>query len=126
MTEHQENLPSSEIALEQGIEQVWKIASEFQLDPFPTDFEIVPADILYEFAAYGIPGRPSHWTHGRTYRQLKTSYDHGLSRIYEMVVNSNPSPAFLLENNPNVVNILVAAHVNAHVDFFKHNFLFKE
>ena len=37
------------------------------LDPFPTHFEVVPATMMYEFGAYGIPGRFSHWTHGKAY-----------------------------------------------------------
>lgn len=118
---------SSEFAaLEQGICQIWEIARQFGLDPFPTHFEIVPPDIMSEMGSYGIPGHFSHWTYGRTYRILKTQYDHGLMRIYEMVVNSDPSHAFLLDNNPLAINLKVAAHVNAHVDFFKNNFLFRE
>jgi stage V sporulation protein R len=45
----------------------------------------------------------------------------GLSKIYEIVLNSDPGLAFLLETNPDVANLLVAAHVFGHVDFFKNN-----
>jgi stage V sporulation protein R len=55
---------------------------------------------------------------------MKTMYDFGLSRIYEVVINSNPAYAFLLENNSIVQNKLVIAHVLGHVDFFKHNAYF--
>jgi stage V sporulation protein R len=81
---------------------------------------------MYEFGAYGIPGRFSHWTHGRAYQQIKTMYDYGLSRIYELVINSNPSEAFLLENNSVLQNKLVVAHVLGHTDFFKHNAYFAD
>ena len=87
--------------------------------PFPTHFEIVPTAIMYEFGAYGLPGRFSHWTHGKAYHQMKTMYDYGLSKIYELVINTNPSYAFLLEGNSEVQNKLVIAHVLAHSDFFK-------
>ena len=110
--------------LEAGIEQVWEIAQRFGLDPFPVHFEMVPAGIMYEFGAYGLPGRFSHWTHGKTYQQIKTMYDYGLSKIYELVINSNPSYAFLLENNSVLQNKVVAAHVLGHSDFFKHNVYF--
>ena len=94
------------------------------LDPYPVHFEMVPATIMYEFGAYGLPGRFSHWTHGRAYQQIKTMYDYGLSKIYELVINTNPAYAFLLENNSVLQNKLVVAHVLAHVDFFKNNLYF--
>lgn len=52
--------------LEEAIGVIWDKAKEMGLDPFPTHFEIVPAAILYEFGAYLLPGRFSHWTHGKT------------------------------------------------------------
>src|ERR687896_671339 len=111
--------------LEHWIERIWEQARAFGLDPYPTHFEIVPAQIMYEFGAYGLPGRFSHWTHGRAYHQMKTMYDYGLSKIYELVINTNPAYAFLLENNSVLQNKVVAAHVLAHSDFFKHNLYFE-
>jgi stage V sporulation protein R len=110
--------------LESAVAEIWAIAQGLGLDPFPVHFELVPAGIMYEFGAYGLPGRFSHWTHGRAYQQIKTMYDYGLSKIYEMVINGNPSYAFLLENNSVLQNKVVAAHVLAHSDFFKHNAYF--
>lgn len=110
--------------LERAVGQIWEIAERFGLDPYPVHFELVPATIMYEFGAYGLPGRFSHWTHGRAYQQIKTMYDYGLSKIYELVINTNPAYAFLLENNSVLQNKLVAAHVLAHVDFFKNNAYF--
>ena len=110
--------------LETGSAEIWAVAQKLGLDPFPVHFELVPATIMYEFGAYGIPGRFSHWTHGRAYQQIKTMYDYGLSKIYELVINSNPAQAFLLENNTVFQNKLIVAHVLAHVDFFKHNSYF--
>ena len=111
--------------LEDSIGQIWAIADRFGLDPYPVHFEMVPATIMYEFGAYGLPGRFSHWTHGRAYQQIKTQYDYGLSKIYELVINTNPAYAFLLENNSVLQNMVVAAHVLAHVDFFKNNLYFE-
>lgn len=106
--------------------RMWEIARDFGLDPFPVRFEVVPAAVMYEFGAYGLPGRFSHWTHGKAYHQLKTMYDYGLSKIYELVINTNPAYGFLLETNSLLQNKLVAAHVLAHSDFFKHNAYFRE
>ena len=41
-------------------------------------------------ARTALPGRFSHWTHGRAYQQIKTMYDYGLSKIYELVINTEP------------------------------------
>ena len=110
--------------LEEAIGEIWETARRLGLDPFPTHFEIVPATILYEFGAYLLPGRFSHWTHGKAYHSMKSSYDYGLSKIYELVINANPSYAFLLETNSLLQNKFVVAHVFGHTDFFKHNIWF--
>src|SRR2546423_865377 len=110
--------------LEQALEQIWEVARRFGLDPFPTRFELVPATVMYEIGSYALPGRYSHWTFGKAYHRMKTMYDFGLSKIYEVVINTNPSYGFLLETNSPVQNKLVMAHVLGHVDFFKHNAYF--
>lgn len=62
---------------------------------------------------------------GKAYHKMKTQYDYNLSRIYEMVINSDPCYAFLLEGNSLVQNKMVIAHVLGHCDFFKNNYYFK-
>ena len=111
--------------LRDAIDHAWDEALKFGLDPFPTHFELVPAAIMYEFASYSLPGRFSHWTHGKAYHRQKMQYDFGLSKIYEMVVNTNPSYAFLMEMNDLLQNTFVAAHVFGHTDFFKNNAYFQ-
>jgi stage V sporulation protein R len=110
--------------LEEATEQIWEIAARFGLDPFPVHFEIVPATVMYEIGSYALPGRYSHWTFGKAYHRMKMMYDFGLSKIYEVVINSNPSYAFLLETNSPIQNKMVIAHVLGHVDFFKNNAYF--
>jgi stage V sporulation protein R len=112
--------------LEKALERIWEVARGFGLDPFPTRFEIVPATVMYEIGSYALPGRYSHWTFGKAYHRMKTMYDFGLSKIYEVVINTNPSYGFLLETNSPVQNKLVMAHVLGHVDFFKHNAYFSK
>jgi stage V sporulation protein R len=111
--------------LEKAVELIWEIARRAGLDPYPTNFELVPATIMYEFGSYGLPGRFSHWSRGKAYYRMKTEYDYGLSKIYELVVNTNPSYAFLMEQNDLLQNKVVVAHVLGHTDFFKHNTYFK-
>jgi stage V sporulation protein R len=112
--------------LESALEQIWEIALKFGLEPFPTRFEIVPATVMYEIGSYALPGRYSHWTFGKAYHRMKTMYDFGLSKIYEVVINTNPAYGFLLETNSPVQNKLVMAHVLGHVDFFKNNAYFSK
>jgi stage V sporulation protein R len=110
--------------LEEAIERIWEIGHALGLDPFPTNFEIVPSTVMYEIGSYALPGRYSHWSFGKAYHRMKTMYDYGLSRIYEVVINSNPSYGFLLETNSPLQNKMVIAHVMGHVDFFKNNAYF--
>lgn len=105
-------------------QEIWELARQNGLDPYPVYFELVPASALYEFAAYLIPGRMSHWSYGKAYHLMKTRYDYGLNKLYEMVINSNPAYGFLLESNSELENTFVKAHVMGHVDFFHRNHCF--
>jgi stage V sporulation protein R len=117
---------SSELEkLRQAVHDIWEASEKTTpLDPFPIHFEIVPAKVMYEIGAYGLPGRFSHWTHGKAFHQMKTMYDYGLSKIYELIINTNPAQAFLMEGNSLIQNKLVIAHVIGHSDFFKNNIYF--
>ncbi len=110
--------------LEYAIEEITEIATHFGLDFYPMRYEICPADIIYTFGAYGMPTRFSHWSFGKAFHKMKLSYDFNLSKIYELVINSNPCYAFLLKGNSLIQNKLIVAHVLAHCDFFKNNFRF--
>jgi len=107
-------------------ERIEKFAKAFGLDFFPVIFEMLTYDQMNEIAAYGgFPSRYAHWRFGMEYEQLSKSYEYGLSKIYEMVINNNPSYAYLLEGNSLTDQKLVMAHVFGHVDFFKNNFCFR-
>jgi len=107
--------------LQRCIAELGALARDAGLDPLPTHFELVPAPILYEVAAYGVPGRFAHWSYGKAYRALKAQYDLGLVKYFELVVHGDPAQAFLLDSNDLLTNKLVAAHVLGHSDFFHHN-----
>ncbi|RXT04813.1 SpoVR family protein [Ammoniphilus sp. CFH 90114] len=110
--------------LERAIDEITEIAVGFGLDFYPMRYEICPADIIYTFGAYGMPTRFSHWSFGKSFHRMKLQYDLGLSKIYELVINSNPCYAFLLEGNSLIQNKLIVAHVLGHCDFFKNNIRF--
>ncbi len=102
-------------------------AKDYGLDFFPIIYEILDYKTMNEVAAYGgFPTRYPHWRFGMDYEQLSKSYEYGMSKIYEMVINTNPSYAYLLEGNSLVDQKLVMAHVTGHVDFFKNNYYFSK
>ncbi|AOV06810.1 SpoVR family protein [Sporosarcina ureilytica] len=111
-------------ALHYAIDEITEIANGFGLDYYPMRYEICPADIIYTFGAYGMPTRFTHWSFGKQFHKMKLQYDLGLSKIYELVINSNPCYAFLLDTNSLIQNKLIVAHVLAHCDFFKNNIRF--
>lgn len=110
--------------LQKAIDEITEIAIGFGLDFYPMRYEICPADIIYTIGAYGMPTRFSHWSFGKQFYKMKLQYDLGLSQIYELVINSDPCYAFLLESNTLTQNKLIVAHVLAHSDFFKNNIRF--
>jgi stage V sporulation protein R len=110
--------------LEKRFEEIEALARRMGLDPFPVCFEEVPREMIWDVASYGLPTRMSHWSFGRSYSHQKTYGEMGYSKIYELILNNDPSYAFLDDTNSDVVNMLIAAHCFAHSDFFKHNMLF--
>ncbi|MDV7763972.1 SpoVR family protein [Peribacillus sp. CSMR9] len=112
-------------ALSRAIDEITEIAKGVGLDFYPMRYEICPSEIIYTFGAYGMPTRYSHWSFGKQFHKMKLQYDFGLSKIYELVINSNPCYAFLLDSNSLIQNKLIVAHVLAHCDFFKNNIRFQ-
>lgn len=97
-------------------------AIEFGLDFFPQIFEVCDYDTVNILAAQGgFPSRYPHWRFGMDYDQLSKGYTYGLQKIYEMVINTDPCYAYLLQANNWVDQKIVMAHVYGHNDFFKNN-----
>jgi stage V sporulation protein R len=108
-------------------EEIEGYGRNYGLDFFPIVYEVLDYKTMNEVAAYGgFPTRYPHWRFGMDYEQLSKSYEWGLSKIYEMVINTNPAYAYLLEGNSTTDQKIVMAHVCAHVDFFKNNYFFSK
>ncbi|MCB0366074.1 MAG: SpoVR family protein [Bdellovibrionaceae bacterium] len=108
--------------LERERVKICRLAKEVGLDCFETIFEMVNYKEMNQIAAYGgFPVRYPHWRFGMEYEQLSKSYEYGLSKIYELVINNDPCYAYLMEGNEFVDQKLVMAHVYGHCDFFKNN-----
>ena len=102
-------------------------ALEYGLDFFDVAFEMLDHEQLNAVAALGgFPVRYPHWRFGMEYDQLSKTYTYGLQKIYELVINNNPSYAYLMKSNSMVDQKIVMAHVYGHVDFFKNNYWFSK
>src|SRR5262245_27704627 len=78
--------------LEEIRRRVEVFAREYGLDYLPVIFEVLDWNQINMVAAYGdFPNRYPHWRFGMEYEQLSKSYAYGLSKIYEMVINNDPS-----------------------------------
>ncbi len=107
--------------LNEAEEFIKKIGAEFGLDFMEQEFDVVPAQKMLEIMAYRLPVNYSHWSFGRDYEMERTKYEHGYSVPYEVVFNSDPARAYLMETNPLPIQVLVMAHVYAHNDFMKNS-----
>ena len=108
-------------------EEIEGYARAYGLDFFPIIYEVLDYKTMNEVAAFGgFPTRYPHWRFGMDYEQLSKGYEFGLQKIYEMVINTHPAYAYLLEGNSLVDQKIVMAHVAGHVDFFKNNYYFSK
>jgi spore cortex formation protein SpoVR/YcgB (stage V sporulation) len=69
----------------------------------------------------------SHWSYGKHFVHVEQNYSRGrMGLAYEIVINSNPCIAYLMEENTMTMQALVIAHAcYGHNSFFKGNYLFR-
>jgi stage V sporulation protein R len=102
------------------------VARDAGLDFFDVVFELLDAGDVNAIASYGgFPVRYPSWRFGMEYERLEKGYRFGLSKIYELVINNDPTYAYLVRSNSLMEQKLVMAHVFGHADFFKHNVWFR-
>lgn len=79
-------------------------------------------------SAVGLPLFYSHWSFGEQFVRELEAYKRGrMGLAYEIVINSNPCIAYLMEENTMLMQALVIAHASfGHNHFFKNNYLFKQ
>jgi len=104
---------------------IQKIVLEYGLDCYPQEFDVIPANKMLEIMAYRLPVNYSHWSFGRDFERERTQYEYTGGIPYEVVLNANPSRAFLMRTNPYPIQVLVMAHVYGHNDFMKNNIHFR-
>ena len=108
--------------------EIARVASEFGLDTYPIQVEIITAEQMMDaYASVGMPVNYHHWSFGKQFLSTEKGYRRGqMGLAYEIVINSNPCIAYLMEENTMTMQALVIAHAAyGHNSFFKGNYLFR-
>ena len=108
--------------------KIIRVAEDLGLDWHPIDYEIIDyQEMLGAMAYVGLPTHYRHWSYGKEYERTHTLYNMGQTGLpYEMIINSNPSIAYLMRENALHIHILTMAHCVGHSDFFKNNSMFAD
>lgn len=108
--------------------EISRIAKDFNLDTYPNQIEVISAEQMMDcYASVGMPIGYHHWSFGKHFVGVEKSYHRGqMGLAYELVINSNPCIAYLMEENSMAMQALVIAHAcYGHNSFFKNNYLYK-
>ncbi len=104
------------------------IAAEYRLDTYPNQIEIISSEQMMDaYSSVGMPIGYHHWSFGKQFINTAQNYQRGrMGLAYEIVINSNPCIAYLMEENTLTMQALVIAHAcYGHNSFFKGNYLFR-
>lgn len=107
---------------------IGEIAAQYGLDTYPNQIEIISSEQMMDaYAASGMPLGYHHWSYGKQFVSIENAYKRGqMGLAYELVINSNPCIAYLMEENTMAMQALVIAHAcYGHNSFFKGNYLFR-
>ncbi len=116
--------------LDNALEAIEDIAlNDLGLDVYPNQIEIITSEqMLDAYSSHGMPLMYQHWSFGKHFSRDQMMYQKGYSGLaYEIVINSNPCIAYLMEENTMTMQALVMAHACfGHNHFFKNNYLFRQ
>jgi len=114
--------------IEKYDKEIAKCAAEFGLDTYPNQVEVISAEQMMDaYSSVGMPVGYHHWSFGKQFLSTSKGYQRGqMSLAYEIVINSDPCIAYLMEENTLPMQALVIAHASyGHNSFFKGNYLFR-
>ena len=114
--------------IERYHEVIRATAERFGLDTYPNQLEVITAEQMMDaYASVGMPVNYRHWSYGKEFISTEKNYRRGhMGLAYEIVINSNPCIAYLMEENTMAMQALVIAHAAyGHNSFFKGNYLFR-
>jgi stage V sporulation protein R len=103
-------------------EQCREIAvGELGFDVPDVIYHLVRPEEVYFAAANGLPARYSSARWGAQFDDAYARYRRGESRIYELIFNTRPVHAYLMDGNSLVAQTLVIAHCLGHGWVFENN-----
>ncbi|MBU4321853.1 MAG: SpoVR family protein, partial [Gammaproteobacteria bacterium] len=108
--------------------EIARVARDFGLDTYPVQLEVITAEQMIDaYASVGMPVNYRHWSFGKQFIATEKHYRRGqMGLAYEIVINSDPCIAYLMEENTMTMQALVIAHAcYGHNSFFKGNYLFR-
>lgn len=108
--------------------EIARVAESYQLDTYPNQIEVISSEQMMDaYSSTGMPVGYHHWSFGKQFLSTEQGYKRGkMGLAYELVINSNPCIAYLMEENTLTTQALVIAHACfGHNSFFKGNYLFK-
>lgn len=108
--------------------EIGNLADEFGLDTYRNQIEVIRSEqMLDAYASVGMPIGYNHWSFGKRFVEVEQNYQRGhMGLAYEIVINSDPCIAYLMEENTMAMQALVIAHAcYGHNSFFKGNYLFR-
>ncbi|MCH1931840.1 SpoVR family protein [Shewanella sp. A25] len=114
--------------LQDYLREIERVAAIYKLNAYPNQIEIITAEQMMDaYAGIGMPIGYTHWSFGKRFIETEQGYMRGqMGLAYEIVINSNPCIAYLMEENTITMQALVMAHACfGHNSFFKNNYLFK-
>lgn len=113
--------------LEQWDERIVEIAKNHGLNWFEIEYEFIDYfSMIGAMAFHGMPSHYNHWSFGKSFERTRHMYNMGVEGLpYELIINSDPSVAYMMRENPLYLQILIMAHCVGHSDFFKNNRIFK-
>ena len=108
--------------LQEPAQEARNLARKLGLDPYPVKYWVVDYEEMNQLIAYdGFQERYPHWRWGMKYDRQQKQYQYGGGKAFEIVINDDPSHAFLQESNTLADQKAVITHVEAHADFFANN-----
>ncbi|WP_027960196.1 SpoVR family protein [Halomonas halodenitrificans] len=109
-------------------QEIARLADEYRLDTYPNQIEVITSEQMMDaYASVGMPVGYHHWSFGKQFLAVEQAYRRGqMGLAYELVINSDPCIAYLMEENTLMMQVLVMAHAcYGHNSFFKGNYLFR-
>jgi len=114
--------------LEEWDNKICEIARGHGLDWYPIAYETCDyREMIGHMSYHGMPSHYANWSYGKAFERTHFMYNAGAEGLpYELIINSDPSIAYLMLENPLYLQILIMAHCVGHSDFFKKNRTFKD